>query len=100
MSAAASQMSLTGPESQDLTNEISVLQNMLNFENAKVLELGCGAAEKTRMIAGKTSVQSVIAAEVDEIQHQKNLAVTDLNRVTFKAYGAEAILEADEEFDI
>lgn len=100
MSAAAPQMSLIGPDSQDLTNEISVLQKMLNFENTTVLELGCGAAEITRVIVGKTSVQSVIAAEVDEIQHQKNLAVTDLDRVTFKAYGAEAILEADKAFDI
>lgn len=100
MSTATPVMSLTGPESQDLTNEISVLQQMLSFDQAKVLELGCGAAEKTRMIVAKTSVESVVAAEVDEIQHQKNLAVKDLDRVTFKAYGAEAIEEIDESFDI
>lgn len=100
MSAVAPKMSLTGPDSQDLTNEISVLQKMLSFDQAKVLELGCGAAEKTRMIVDQTSVQSVIAAEVDVIQHDKNLSVTDMDRVTFKTYGAEAIIEPDQTFDI
>lgn len=100
MSAIASQMSLAGPESQDLTDEISVLQKLLKFDAAKVLELGCGAAEKTRMIVNSTTVDSVIAAEVDAIQHQKNLAVTDLDKVTFKAYGAEAIGEPDQSVDI
>jgi SAM-dependent methyltransferase len=41
-----------------------------------------------------------VAAEVDEIQHQKNLAVNDLAKVVFKAYGAEAIDEPDQAFDI
>jgi len=93
-------MSLTGPATQDLTDEITVLQQMLQFDASKVLELGCGAAEKTRMIVNKTNVESVVAAEVDEIQHEKNLAVTDLGKVTFKAYGAEAIDEPDQTFDI
>jgi len=100
MNASASQMSLVGPDSQDLTNEISVLQQMLKFDGAKVLELGCGAAEKTRMIVEQTGVETVIASEVDEIQHQKNLALTDLSKVTFKTYGAEAIAEPDQCFDI
>jgi ubiquinone/menaquinone biosynthesis C-methylase UbiE len=100
MNAAAPQMSLVGPESQDLTNEISVLQQMLKFDGAKVLELGCGAAEKTQMIVEQTKVESVIAAEVDEIQHRKNLSMTNLSKVTFKIYGAEAIDEQDQTFDI
>jgi ubiquinone/menaquinone biosynthesis C-methylase UbiE len=100
MNTIASHMSLAGPEPQDLTNEISVLQKMLKFDTAKVLELGCGAAEKTRMIADNTNVDSVIAAEVDAIAHQKNLATTDLEKVTFKAYGAEAIEEPDQSIDI
>ncbi len=100
MSAIAANMSLTGPEHMDLTNEFDVLQRMLNFDGAQVLELGCGAAEKTRLIAEKTPVSSIIAAEVDEIQHQKNLQIKDLDKVTFKAFGAEAIDEPDQSFDI
>ena len=100
MSASAVQMSLTGPETQDLTNEISVLKQMLQFDGSTVLELGCGAAEKTRLIVNNSNVESIIAAEVDEIQHRKNLSVTDLNKVAFKTYGAEAIEEPDQTFDI
>lgn len=100
MHSVKSTMSLIGPESQDQTNEFKVLNRMLNFAGARVLELGCGAAEKTRLIAEKTEVESIIAAEVDEIQHRKNLQITDLDKVTFKSFGAENIDAADQSFDI
>jgi ubiquinone/menaquinone biosynthesis C-methylase UbiE len=93
-------MQLLGPEPQDITEEIDVLLRMLPFDGAKVLELGCGAAEKTRQIAEQTAVEEIVAAEVDEIQHEKNLAVKDLPKVTFTSFGAEAIDAPDASFDI
>lgn len=100
MGSQTPQMQLKGPASQDLLNEIDVLQRMLNFSGKMVLELGCGAAEKTRQIAEKTDVKSIVASEVDEQQHAKNLLIHDLPRVRFKDFGAEDIAESDDSFDI
>ncbi|MFT5928726.1 MAG: SAM-dependent methyltransferase, partial [Candidatus Azotimanducaceae bacterium] len=65
-------MSLIGPESQDQTNEFKVLTRMLDFGGAKV----------------------------DEIQHRKNLQIADLDKVTFKSFGAENIDAENQSFDI
>ena len=93
-------MSLAGPEEQDIFEEVSVLHRMLQFDVARVLELGCGAAEKTQYIAEQKGVVEVVAAEVDVVQHKKNLESTSLDRITFKSYGAENIQEWDASFDI
>ena len=84
-------MQLTGPAEQAIANEFDVLTQMLDFDDAVVIELGCGAAEKTRQIAERTTVRSILAAEVDRIQHGKNLAIRDLPKVTFAEFGAQAI---------
>lgn len=91
---------LAGPKEQPITNEFVVLTELLPFAGAEVLELGCGAAEKTRQIAERTEVARILATEVDQIQHAKNLLVTDLPKVEFQAFGAEAIVAPDASFDI
>ncbi len=93
-------MQIAGPDNQLVTNELVVLGEMLKFDGARVLELGCGAAEKTRLIAERTGVQAIVAAEVDRIQHARNLEVPDLPKVTFAAFGAESIDAPDASFDI
>ena len=93
-------MLVSGPAQQKIDSEMAVVQRMLSLEKAQVLELGCGAAQVTRQIAERTGVSAVIAAEVDVIQHNKNLSVSDLPKVTFKTYGAEQIQEEDDSFDI
>ena len=97
---AASAMSLEGPAAQPVINEFDLLTRLLPLQGARVLELGCGAADKTRLIAERCDVAGIVAAEVDQIQHDRNLQLTDLPNVTFKAYGAEAIDEPDASFDI
>ena len=93
-------MQIAGPVDQPVTSELVVLREMLNFEGARLLELGCGAAEKTRLIAERTGISAMVAAEVDRIQHAKNLEIRDLPKVTFAAFGAESIEAPDESFDI
>ncbi|MEM7365622.1 MAG: class I SAM-dependent methyltransferase [Pseudomonadota bacterium] len=92
-------MQLKGPESQPVHNETEVITRMLPLAGATILELGCGAAEKTRWIAENTEIEHIVAAEVDEQQHGKNLLLTDLPKVRFTKYGAEAIEEPDDTFD-
>lgn len=83
-----------------LCNEYDVLAEELPLRGARILELGCGKADKTRMIAQHGEVAAIVAMEVDAIQHAHNLAVTDLPKVVFKHGAAEAIPEADASFDI
>lgn len=92
-------MQIEGPAGQPVRNEIDVIRELLPLNGARLLELGCGAAEKTRQIMEQSNVVGIVAAEVDPIQHARNLQVDDLPGVTFKTYGAEAIAEADASFD-
>jgi ubiquinone/menaquinone biosynthesis C-methylase UbiE len=93
-------MQIEGPPSQPVCDEFELLSNLVPLAGARVLELGCGAAEKTRQIAERGGVASVVATEVDPAQHHKNLGIDDLPTVTFKACGAEAIDEPDASFDV
>jgi len=93
-------MQIQGPDEQPVASEFEILSRMLPYEGARVLELGCGAAEKTREIAERTEVSEIVAAEIDPIQHAKNLQIEDLPSVSFKSFAAEAIEEPDDSFDL
>jgi ubiquinone/menaquinone biosynthesis C-methylase UbiE len=93
-----SEMRIANPDRGLVTNEADILDQLLQLEGATVLELGCGKAEKTRIVAQKTA--SVLALEVDEIQLARNRMVTELPNVRFEYGGAENIPAADSSFDI
>ena len=93
-------MQISGPTQQPVEEELDVLQRLLPLDGACVLELGCGAADKTRQLAEKSGVAKIVAAEVDEHAHAKNLQITDLDKVEFVAFGAEEIDAPDDTFDI
>ena len=92
------QMRISDPEANLVANEADILDEFLHLNGATVLELGCGRAEKTRIVAQKSA--SVLALEVDEAQLAKNLSITDLPNVRFAHGGAEKIPAADSSFDI
>lgn len=91
-------MRISNPETSRVANEGEILDELLQLKDAKVLELGCGKAEKTRLVARKAA--SVLALEVDAAQLAKNLAVTDLPNVAFAHGGAEKIPADDSKYDI
>jgi ubiquinone/menaquinone biosynthesis C-methylase UbiE len=95
-----SEMHLKSPGAYRDATEIDIMHEVLPFENADVLELGCGRARWTRTIAERFPVKSLVATEVDRIQHERNLAITDLPRVRFVYGGAEAIDLPDASVDI
>lgn len=66
---------------------------------ARALELGCGTARQTRMLMGSGKFASIVALEVDRVQHALNLALDDLPSVCFGLGGAEAIPAPDASFD-
>lgn len=87
-------------QTQQYCNEVQLMLAELPFDGARVLELGCGRAEKTRTLAETGRMQEILALEVDAIQHARNLQITDLPRVRFALGGAEAIPAEDGSFDI
>jgi SAM-dependent methyltransferase len=93
-----SKMRIANPEVSLVANEGNILDELLPLVGAKVLELGCGKAEKTRVVAQKAA--SLLALEVDEIQLAKNKMIGDLPNVRFAHGGAEKIPAADGDFDI
>ena len=80
-----STMRIENPDMGNIANEADILGEYLQLDGATVLELGCGKAEKTRIVAQKSA--SVLALEVDEIQLARNRQVTDLPNVRFE-FGA------------
>ena len=79
--------------------ENEIFEEVLSLDGQHILELGCGRADKTRLIATGGEQRQVIATEVDETQHEKNMQITDLPNVTFKIAGCEAIPLADNSID-
>lgn len=64
-------MKLQNPEAQTDCSELALMREYLDFNDATVLELGCGTARTTRLIAETFPIKQLIAAEVDHIQLQK-----------------------------
>lgn len=93
MKIAAEQIEVNCPEPE-------IYNRLLTLDNKHILELGCGAAIKTRNIATSGSNRRLTALEVDEIAHQKNLQITDLPNVTFDLAGAQDIPLDDDSVDV
>lgn len=93
-------MKIADPTQTLLVNEVALMLEQLPFDGAQVLELGCGKAEKTRTLAETGRVARILALEVDNVQHERNLQITDLPNVLFRHGGAEAIPAGDNSIDI
>ncbi|MDQ6953077.1 MAG: class I SAM-dependent methyltransferase [Mariprofundaceae bacterium] len=83
-----------------ICTESEIWNQYLNLKNAVILELGCGKAELTRQIATTALGCRITAMEVDEIQHAKNLQVSDLFNINFMAGCAENIPAEGDIFDV
>lgn len=93
-------MKLHDPEAYTVTTEREVIRRLLPLAGARALELGCGRAEMTRILAEEFPLAEIVATEVDEVQHRNNQAIRDLTKVSFRLGGAEAIPEPDASFDL
>lgn len=85
-----------GPAVRDL----DILTGLLPLARARVLELGCGAAELTRALAARFPGARISALEVDRIQHARNLEGESPPNLVFAYGGADAIPFPDASFDI
>jgi ubiquinone/menaquinone biosynthesis C-methylase UbiE len=83
-----------------VSDELDFLRRVVPVAGARVIELGCGAADLSRRLLERGLVTSVVAFEVDERQHQSNLARAATPGLTFMRGGAEAIPLPDAQFDL
>jgi SAM-dependent methyltransferase len=83
-----------------VSNEMEFIEQLLSLDGKKILDLGCGKAQITRLIATNGDNRKIIATEVDEIQHNKNLLIDDLPNVTFLKAGSEKIPLDDDSIDM
>lgn len=93
-------MQIHNPAPGQVVDEFDVYTGLLPLDGARIIELGCGAAIHTRAIAETGRPAAILACEVDTLQHEKNLAITDLDGVSFVHAGAEAIPAEDASADI
>lgn len=98
MTAAALRIAIEPIEQTCLEREL--IERRLELDGRRIVELGCGRADLTRVIAAAGRDRRVFALEVDAIQHAKNLQLTDLPNVEFALAGAEAIPAPDAAFDV
>lgn len=82
-----------------IADEVAYLESLVPLAGARVVELGCGKGEFARKLAERTPVASVVALEVDHIQHQLNLEAPRHPKLTFTYGGAQHIPLGDAAFD-
>ncbi len=87
---------------ENITKECEEKQiiETIELDDKRILELGCGAAAFTQIIAKGGKNRNITALEVDEVQHGKNLLIQDLPNVEFILSGAQKIPALDNSFDV
>ena len=93
-------MQLWDPRGAPVREPAAVYEELLDFTDARVIDLGCGAGDISRAIAAKHKSAAVLALEVDTVQHEKNLAGAQLPNLEFALGEATRIPVEDESVDI
>ncbi len=92
-------MQIASEGSLPSSSDFEQISNLLPLAQARLLELGCGAAFTTRRLAERFPASEIVAMEVDRVQHEKNRLIPDLPNVQFQFGGAQSIDQADASMD-
>lgn len=93
-------MRIHDEQAYQVLTEAEVVERLVDPRGKEILELGCGAAGMTRLLAERFAPAHLLATEVDRTQHEKNLRIADLANVSFRFGGAEAIADPDQRYDL
>jgi len=98
-------LKIQNPDSSIVSTNLEQILSCLRIESGKaagqrLLESGCGKAEVSVNLAKQFPDLEIIATEVDQLQHQKNLAMPDPPaNIRFCSGGAEKIDAPDRSFN-
>ncbi|MEQ1519168.1 MAG: class I SAM-dependent methyltransferase [Usitatibacteraceae bacterium] len=81
-------------------DEVDFLQSVVPLAGADAIELGCGKAELARKLVERGLVKHLTAYEVDQTQHDLNLASPKLAGLDFAFGGADDIALPDASCDL
>lgn len=81
-----------------VSNELDLIESLVDLSQAKVVELGCGAAKLARDLLQRHPKSEVVGIDPDERQLARNRAEPQ-ERLTFISGGADAIPFGDASFD-
>ncbi|NVB38723.1 class I SAM-dependent methyltransferase [Pseudenhygromyxa sp. WMMC2535] len=93
-------MQLIRDDVHERASEADMFTPWLERVGGRVLDLGCGDGHNARLLAASPHVESIVALEMDRIQHTKNLAAEPMDKLRFGLGGAEAIPAEAEAFDM
>ena len=96
-------MQLTSPDGiKNTCTEENIIKELLSLDDKQILDLGCGDAKHSLSIASEGKGRTILALEVDKVQHEKNLQNPNTPpNLTFALGGAEAIsVAADSTFHV
>lgn len=93
-------MNISIPDITRSCSEQEIWNDLLELDGKRIIELGCGRAEITRLLASEGEGRTITALEVDKIQHGLHQKIDDLPNVAFRMAGAEAIPFPDDSFDV
>jgi len=89
---------MTARHSLLVHDELDLLASLVLLEGVDLIEAGCGAAHLARALVARYAGSRMACLEVDERQHQKNLAAP-ASGLRFVQAGAQALPFADACFD-
>jgi len=93
-------MRIQDPTADRISSDLEQISTCLPLHRGtRLLELGCGRAAITRALAEAHPDLTIVATEVDRIQHEKNLQISDLPNVRFVYGGAQEIALDDASVD-
>jgi ubiquinone/menaquinone biosynthesis C-methylase UbiE len=84
-------MNINNPKIERICKDADIYNEIFDFTDKRILELGCGSAVHARKIAELHRNCSINAIEVDKIQHEKNLNSDAPSNITFVEAGAQDI---------
>lgn len=82
-----------------VSDELTLLAELVPLGGTQIIELGCGAAALARELVVRYPGAQVTGLEVDERQHAKNVAAPQPG-ITFMAACAQAVPLGDAQFDL
>jgi SAM-dependent methyltransferase len=81
-----------------VSDELDLIESLVDLSHAKIVELGCGAARLARDLLRRHAASEVVGIDPDERQLARNRAEPQ-ERLTFISGGADAIPFGDASFD-